>query len=200
MPLCCWQIPGQVIMLYFVLLTDTRPSHQAWLCLVDRYQAKSSCLTLSCWQIPGQVIMPDFVLLTDTWPSPSTSSCHTSPPVQWNGLTMKDRSPLLRYWCSFSQLLFFILFNLSDWHWRANEGTQTQLSLLLCLLCDIFSVLISSLVCWFCAGALGLILFQIVTDTGTKGEWDSSVVRVPDSWLKGCGFKSLQEQQENFLL
>ena len=54
---------------YFVLLTDTRPSHHAWLCLVDRYLAKSSCLTLSCWQIPGQVIMPDFVLLTDTRPS-----------------------------------------------------------------------------------------------------------------------------------
>ena len=29
---------------------------------------------------------------------------------------------------------------------------------------------------------------------------DSSVVRVPDSWLKGCGFKSLQQEQENFLL
>ena len=30
-------------------------------------------------------------------------------------------------------------------------------------------------------------------------EWDSSVVRAPDSWLKGRGFKSLQEQQENFV-
>ena len=29
---------------------------------------------------------------------------------------------------------------------------------------------------------------------------DSSVVWVPNSWLKGCKFKSLQEQQENFLL
>ena len=28
----------------------------------------------------------------------------------------------------------------------------------------------------------------------------STVVRVPDSWLKGCRFESLQEQQENFLL
>ena len=29
---------------------------------------------------------------------------------------------------------------------------------------------------------------------------DSSMVRAPDSWLKGCGFESLQEQRENFLL
>ena len=29
---------------------------------------------------------------------------------------------------------------------------------------------------------------------------DSSVAWVPNSWLKGCKFKSLQEQQENFLL
>ena len=30
--------------------------------------------------------------------------------------------------------------------------------------------------------------------------WDSSVVRAPDLWLKGRGFKSQQEQWENFLL
>ena len=29
---------------------------------------------------------------------------------------------------------------------------------------------------------------------------DSSVVKAPDSWLKGRGFESLQERQENFLL
>ena len=28
---------------------------------------------------------------------------------------------------------------------------------------------------------------------------DGSVVTAPDSWLKGCGFESLLEQQENFL-
>ena len=33
-----------------------------------------------------------------------------------------------------------------------------------------------------------------------SGGGDSSVVRVPDLWLKGRGFKSLQERQENFLL
>ena len=32
------------------------------------------------------------------------------------------------------------------------------------------------------------------------GERDSSVVRPPDSWLKGRGFESLQERRENFLL
>ena len=32
------------------------------------------------------------------------------------------------------------------------------------------------------------------------GDGDSSVVRAPDSWLKGPGFKSLQERRENFLL
>ena len=29
--------------------------------------------------------------------------------------------------------------------------------------------------------------------------WDSLLVRVPDSWTKGCKFKSQQEQQENVL-
>ena len=32
------------------------------------------------------------------------------------------------------------------------------------------------------------------------GGGDSSVVREPDSWLKGRGFESLQERRENFLL
>ena len=34
----------------------------------------------------------------------------------------------------------------------------------------------------------------------SHGKQDSSVVRTPDSWLKGCRFESLQEQQEIFLL
>ena len=33
-----------------------------------------------------------------------------------------------------------------------------------------------------------------------KGGGDSSVVRAPDSWLKGRGFESLLERRENFLL
>ena len=32
------------------------------------------------------------------------------------------------------------------------------------------------------------------------GRVNSSVVRAPDSWLKGCGFEPLQERWENFLL
>ena len=32
------------------------------------------------------------------------------------------------------------------------------------------------------------------------GNGDSSMVRAPDSWSKGCGFESLQELRENFLL
>ena len=46
--------------------------------------------------------------------------------------------------------------------------------------------------------------YIIHADTGVAyphmGSWDSSVVRASDSWLKGHGFESLQEQQENFLL
>ena len=34
----------------------------------------------------------------------------------------------------------------------------------------------------------------------TFGGGDSSVVRAPDSWLKGRGFESLLERRENFLL
>ena len=33
-----------------------------------------------------------------------------------------------------------------------------------------------------------------------SGGGDSSVVRALDSWLKGCGFESLLERRENFLL
>ena len=36
--------------------------------------------------------------------------------------------------------------------------------------------------------------------TGSYGDGDSSVVRTPDLWLKGPGFKSLQGRWENFLL
>ena len=32
------------------------------------------------------------------------------------------------------------------------------------------------------------------------GSMDSSVVRVPDSWIKGCRFKSLPKRRETFLL
>ena len=35
---------------------------------------------------------------------------------------------------------------------------------------------------------------------GGGGGGDSSVVRAPDSWLKGRGFESLLERRENFLL
>ena len=38
------------------------------------------------------------------------------------------------------------------------------------------------------------------THTHTQGGGDSSVVRAPDSWLKGRGFESLLERRENFLL
>ena len=40
---------------------------------------------------------------------------------------------------------------------------------------------------------------QTTVSAATR-DGDSSVVRVPDSWLKGHGFESLQERQENFLL
>ena len=41
------------------------------------------------------------------------------------------------------------------------ESYHRWLSSLLLCLCDVFWVLINSLVCWFCMSALGLILFQI---------------------------------------
>ena len=43
----------------------------------------------------------------------------------------------------------------------------------------------------------------IRTLPNSKSRWgggDSSVVRAPDSWLKGRGFESLLERRENFLL
>ena len=48
-------------------------------------------------------------------------------------------------------------------------------------------------------------LLQIVNKSPSfyqvsTGGGDSSVVRAPDSWLKGRGFESLLERRENFLL
>ena len=48
--------------------------------------------------------------------------------------------------------------------------------------------------CWWCLAAEPLL------DENLLGGGDSSVVRTPDSWLKGHGFKSLQERWETFLL
>ena len=42
---------------------------------------------------------------------------------------------------------------------RVTVGDSVR-SLLLCL-CDVFRMLINSLICWFCTSALGLVLFQI---------------------------------------
>ena len=39
-----------------------------------------------------------------------------------------------------------------------------------------------------------------LSDMSPAGGGDSSVVRAPDSWLKGRGFESLLERRENFLL
>ena len=41
---------------------------------------------------------------------------------------------------------------------------------------------------------------SLSTDLYRPGGGDSSVVRAPDSWLKGRGFESLLERRENFLL
>ena len=41
---------------------------------------------------------------------------------------------------------------------------------------------------------------HIILICNPQGGGDSSVVRAPDSWLKGRGFESLLERRENFLL
>ena len=42
--------------------------------------------------------------------------------------------------------------------------------------------------------------YKKATVSQLQGGGDSSVVRAPDSWLKGRGFESLLERRENFLL
>ena len=42
--------------------------------------------------------------------------------------------------------------------------------------------------------------FFVLFSSLSSGGGDSSLVRAPDSWLKGSLFESLQEQRENFLL
>ena len=69
---------------------------------------------------------------------------------------------------------------------------------------DVDLALHSASVAWWCpfipASFLGLDLPSFKVTVTSDGEWDSSVVRAPDSWLKGRGFESLLERRENFLL
>ena len=58
--------------------------------------------------------------------------------------------------------------------------------------------------CWECSQPATVPLYQFNANNNknphlskTEQSKDSSVIRTPDSWLKGCGFKSLQE---NFIL
>ena len=43
-------------------------------------------------------------------------------------------------------------------------------------------------------------MYVVIVLSWVWGGGDSSVVRAPDSWLKGRGFESLLERRENFLL
>ena len=54
-------------------------------------------------------------------------------------------------------------------------------SLLLCL-CDVFLVLLNSLVYWFCTGALGLVLFQSLTWAGLCPALSCAPCPTPD-WV-----------------
>ena len=48
--------------------------------------------------------------------------------------------------------------------------------------------------------ACKLLTKSYISDDQSINHGDSSVVRAPDSWLKGRGFESLLERRENFLL
>ena len=45
-----------------------------------------------------------------------------------------------------------------------------------------------------------MVIINTIAVMFNLGGGDSSVVRAPDSWLKGRGFESLLERRENFLL
>ena len=55
------------------------------------------------------------------------------------------------------------------------EGYLRHLRSLLLCLCNVFRVLINSLVCWFCMSALGLLLFQIFLQTRLEIKWKTAV-------------------------
>ena len=74
-------------------------------------------------------------------------------------------------------------------------------SLLLCL-CYVFGSLINSLVCWFCTGTLGLVLFQILTFCLLVLHWISSIfllkyffVLGKVIWWKGEDERTERERQ-----
>ena len=56
---------------------------------------------------------------------------------------------------------------------------------------------------WWCKASCPQMSVDILgtsCDQCLTGGGDSSVVRAPDSWLKGRGFESLLERRENFIL
>ena len=54
--------------------------------------------------------------------------------------------------------------------------------------------------CFSCTASWMADLIKSCFNPQLCGGGDSSVVRAPDSWLKGRGFESLLERRENFLL
>ena len=77
----------------------------------------------------------------------------------------------------------------SSWLCLCDESYHRRLSSLLLHLCDVFWELINSLVCWFCPGAPGLVLFQILIgqsrDLISDGMWPARSANdtLPSLWI-----------------
>ncbi len=86
-------------------------------------------------------------------------------------------------------------------HWHTERHTWTQLSNVICGVKSCYfnwwSYVTREIPAKFFT-LQNLMCFSAATVISGGG--DSSVVRAPDSWLKGRGFESLLEQRENFLL
>ena len=82
---------------------------------------------------------------------------------------------------------------------KLNHQTHSCLSKHLWNLCSSGYPVDSVYVCMCAPTSLFWLCFGSLLCNGLR-DGDSSVVRAPDSWLKGRGFESLQEQRENFLL
>ena len=105
-------------------------------------------------------------------------------------------------WCT--QALWCWRVQLSPSHWQTflDVKLTKQLQPGMNKLCTVITCFISCLVDWMLFTCLVTSKPVYISELKTKcrGGGDSSVVRAPDSWLKGRGFESLLERRENFLL
>ena len=130
--------------------------------------------------------------------------------LNWPNVTIKT-AKTHKETCFFLTLFQFLTKIVKNNNFSACQSSAADYKLstscnLFCNLLPVFSQLADFCTC-ICSGFWSWHDFTCPTAINAlshvyiiNGGGDSSVVRAPDSWLKGRGFESLLERRENFLL